>query len=60
MTAAYDIERVAASCERLAAAIAAAVRHPLPEWLMHRIIVLQNEANGLCREIENHKEGAEK
>lgn len=56
MTVACDIELVAAKCEQLSAAIAVALRHPQPDWMAHRMGVLRNEANGLKREIENHKE----
>ena len=52
MTKAYDIALVAASCERLAATIDGAARHPLPDWMRHRMSVVRSEATGLAREIE--------
>ena len=56
MTAAYDIARVATECEKLAAAIDAALKHALPDWMIHRLGVLHREANAMRREIENHNE----
>ena len=54
MTAAYDIARVATECQRLVAAIDDAAKHPLPDWLYHRLATLRTEAEGVKREINNH------
>lgn len=56
MTPAYDIELVAVVCGQLVAAIDAATRHDLPDWMYHRLSVLRAEASGLVREMQNHKE----
>ena len=55
MTAEYDIALVAVECEKLAAAIDDAAKHPLPDWLHHRLATLRTEAEGAKREINNHK-----
>ena len=59
MTAAYDIARVATECERLVAAIDAALGHDLPDWMLHRLATLRCEANAVRREIENHNNETE-
>ena len=51
MTAAYDIARVATECQRLVAAIDDAAKHPLPDWLHHRLATLRTEAEGAKRQI---------
>ena len=56
MTAAYDMERVAVACERLAAACGAAMAYDLPDWMAHRFATIKAEADSLRREIKNHKE----
>ena len=47
MTAAYDIERVAAAAEQLLAAIDAAEEHKLPEPLAQRLTVVRAACRGL-------------
>ena len=54
MTAAYDIALVATECQRLVAAIDAALGHALPDWMSHRLGVLRCEAIAVRREIESH------
>lgn len=55
MTRDFDLERVIVAADEMAAAIRKAARHNLPDWLFHRLAVLQGELASLKPHIESIK-----
>ena len=56
MTRDFDLERVIVAADELAVAIRKAARHELPDWLFHRLAVLQGELASLKPHIESIKQ----
>ena len=56
MTRDFDLERVIVAADDMIAAIRKAARHNIPDWLFHRLAVLQGELASLKPHIESMKE----
>ena len=56
MTIEYDIEHVVSGCEKLSAAIADAMKHPMSDWMHHRLSLLRHEVEILASDIGSHAE----
>lgn len=52
----HDITLAVEGCRRLSEAIGNALKHPLPDWMAHRLNTLRTEVDGVMRDFKNHKE----
>ena len=56
MTIGYDLECIVVALEKVEKSVAAVFRHGfLPDWLVHRLVHIRDEAKSLKEEMERNE-----